>query len=347
MSTAIRPCINSSVALLVAGAVAATPIVMLPAHQAAPALSTVAVRPASSITDALNLFGDLVDFGFDVVSAPVIGIDGLPEFAIAAGVVALKHPGLAPSALSALVQLALNPAYPGAAGFVLLNLELVKNFLPPTLGPSVSKDLQNSAATIGGLFTGLPDPTTGFAAMASFLKAPGPAQVLSAVTQVVPSALAVTHMVVSWAAHLPGTLEATVESAIRTPGQIPGLLSNLVTGVLGQTGLLANVAQNLELPLVMLPKPIGGNTGLVATFVQNVVNGVSSFVGHLLPTPVTPKPFAAVAPSKSAAPTATAASTAVAGSTQTGTSQPNKKHADKHSSHHVTSPTGHQDKHHK
>ncbi len=65
MSTDIRPCINSSVALLVAGAVAATPIVMLPVPQAGPALSTVAVRPASVITDALNIFGNLVDYGFN------------------------------------------------------------------------------------------------------------------------------------------------------------------------------------------------------------------------------------------------------------------------------------------
>ena len=89
MSTDIRLHANSSVALLVAGAVAATPIVMLPVHQAAPVLSTVAVRPASAITDALNTFGDLVDYGFNAVSAPIVAINNAPAFGIAAGAVAL------------------------------------------------------------------------------------------------------------------------------------------------------------------------------------------------------------------------------------------------------------------
>lgn len=366
MSTAIRPCINSSAALLVAGAVATAPVVVLPAHQPAPALSTVAIRPASSVTDALSLFGDLVDFGFNVVGAPVIAIDNLPEFAIAAGALALQQPGLAPSVLSAFLQSSLNPAFPGSAGYVLLTLEGVSAFLPPTLGPSVSKDLKNTAATIGGLFKGLPDPTTGYAAIASFLNAPGPTRVLSAATQVIPSVLAATHFIVSWAAHLPATLEATAESAIRNPSQIPGLLSNLVSGVLGPTGLLAQVALNLEQPIVMLPAPIGGSNGPVVTFVQNVVHGVSSFVGGLLPPPVVPKPFAAVAPSAvpsgaaaltpkktstaaptTATPTATAATAVGTGSTPAGKSQHQVKQADKHSSTHVTAANKHQDNHHK
>lgn len=375
MSTAIRPCINSSVALLVAGAVAATPIVILPVHQVAPVRSTVAVRPASAVTDALNILGDLVDYGLNVVSAPVIAVDNLPAFGIATGVVALEHPGLAPSALSSFVQTFANPAYPGLARYVLINLAGVSAFLPAPLGPSganpgsVYTELLNTAATIGGLFKGLPNPTTGNAAIASFLNAHGPTSVIAAVSQVIPSVLAATHFVVSWAAHLPATLEATVESAIRKPVQIPGLLSNLVAGVLGPTGLLVQVALNLETPVSLLPGPIGGNTGLVVTFVQNVVHGVTSFVGSLLPTPVTPKPFAAVAPSavpaggaapmlkkasstapktalKTAAPTATAASATVTGSPQTGKGKP-KTPADKHTSQSPSSSTGHQDKHHK
>lgn len=371
MSTAIRPSINSTVALLVAGAVAVTPIATLPAHQAAPALSTVAVRPASAITDALNLFGNLVDFGLDAVSAPVVAINNAPAFGIAAGVVALEHPGLAPSALSALVQTLANPAYPGLARYVLLSLGGVSAFLPAPLGPSganpgsVATELLNTAATIGGLFKGLPDPAAGNAAMVSFLNAHGPTSVVSAVTQVIPSILAAARFALSWAAHLPATLEATAESAIRNPGQIPGLLSNLVAGVLGPTGLLVQVALNLETPVTLLPGPIGGSTGLVVSFVQNVVHAVTSVVGGLLPTPVTPKPFAAVTPSAlstgaaalklkkapKAAPTATAATTTaavtVAGSTQTGKSPTKTTPADKHGSHHVASTNGHQDKHHK
>lgn len=382
MSTAIRPCINSSAALLVAGAVAAAPIVMLPVHQAAPALSTVAVRPASAVTDALSLFGDLVDYGFNAVTAPIVAIDNLPAFGVATGVVALQQPGLAPSALSAFLQTFANPAYPGLARYVLLNLGGVSAFLPAPLGPSganpgsVSTDLMNTAATIGGLFNGLPDPTTGYAAIVSFLNAPGPTSVLSAATQVIPSILAATHFVVSWAAHLPATLEATAESAIRDPSQIPGLLSNLVAGVLGPTGLLAQVALNLEQPLVMLPAPIGGSSGPLVTFVQNVVHSVSTFVGGLLPAPVTPKPFAAVAPTAvpggaaaltttktlTAAPTTTAPTAAAAsaigtgstqaggksqaGKSQAGKSQQQGKQADKHSSPHVTAATKNQDKHH-
>ncbi|MUL75472.1 hypothetical protein [Mycolicibacterium sp. CBMA 226] len=383
MSTAIRPRINTSASLLVAGAVAAAPIVMLPVHQAAPALSTVAVRPASAVTDALNLFGDLLDYGYNAVSAPIVAIDNLPVFGVATGVVALQQPGLAPSALSAFVQTFANPAYPGLARYVLLNLGGVSAFLPAPLGPfganpgSVSTDLLNTAATIGGLFNGLPDPTAGYAAIVSLLNAPGPISVLSAATQVIPSVLAATRFIVSWAAHLPATLEATAESAIRNPSQIPGLLSNLVTGVLGPTGLLAQVALNLEQPFLILPAPIGGSTGPVVTFVQNVVHSVSTFVGGLLPAPVTPTPFAAVKPSavptgaaaltlkkpSTAAPTAsttsaitasaTAASaistgsTQAAGKNQAGKSQPQDKHADKHSSPHVTAATKQQDDHHK
>ena len=367
MSTDIRLHANSSVALLVAGAVAATPIVMLPVHQAAPVLSTVAVRPASAITDALNTFGDLVDYGFNAVSAPIVAINNAPAFGIAAGAVALQQPGLAPSALSALVLVLANPAYPGLARYVLLSLDGISAFLPPPLGPSgmnpgsVTTDVLNTAATIGGLFNGLPDPTTGYAAMGSFLNGPGPASALRAVTQVIPSVLAATQFVLSWAAHLPATLEATVESAIRNPSQIPGLLSNLVSGVLGPTGLLVQVALNLQNPLLDLPAPIGGNTGLAVTFIQNVVHGVTSFVGGLLPTPVTPTPFAAVAPAKVPAgaaavtlakvhktgPAPTTAAATVTGSTPTAKTQAHKAEADKHSSQHVTSATGHQDKHHK
>jgi hypothetical protein len=366
MSTAVRPRINSSAALLVAGAVVAAPIVMPPVHHAAPALSTVAVRPASAITDTLNLFGDLVDFGFNAATAPVVAIDGLPEFVVGAVAVALQQPALAPSAFSALVQLAANPAYPGLAGYVLLTLEGVKNFLPPALGPSVTKDLMNSAATIGGLFKGLPDPAAGFAAMASFLNAPGPTQVLAAVTQVIPSVVAATRFVLSWVDHLPGTLEATVESAVRAPSQIPGLLSNLAAGVLGPTGVLVQVALNLEAPLLDLPAPIGGNTGLAVTFIQNAVHGVTNFVSHLLPTPVTPKPFAAVKPSavpsgaaaltpkkiSTVTPTASTPTATAASATGTGSAQVDKNHlqgkkADKHSSHAVTATAKPQDEHHK
>ena len=323
MSLDVRPRANLPAALLVAGAVAVTPVVVPAVHQAAPAISTVAVRPASVITDVLNNFGDLVDVGANAVVGGSLAVGFLPALTIATGAVALQQPGLGPSAFSSLIQGYFNPEhsnFTGFASYFLTNvgLQFVK-LLPAPLGPSgvdpglVGAALKNAALTIGGLFNGLPDPAAGDAAISQFfLNNPQiPSSLMYAASAVIPMAIKVVTDTVSWAAHLPGTLEATVESAIRDPGQIPGLLSNLVSGQHGLVSLFTNVLNDLATPLAALPAPFGplGANGEVAKFVQSVLTSVQNFVATL-PTPVTPKPFAAVAPVAAQAPIAPAASQA-------------------------------------
>ncbi|MUL49642.1 hypothetical protein FZI85_23670 [Mycobacterium sp. CBMA293] len=307
MSTDVRSRASLPAVLLVAGAVAATPVVVPAVHQVAPTFSTVAVRPASMITDALLSLGDLVETGVNAAGVPVLALNYLPEYLIAGGVSALQNPSLTPSVLSYLVQTYLNPAAPSFAADLLLGIgSQLAGLLPYPLGPSgptlglIITDLQNTAITIGNLFTGLPSASAGSFAVQNFLGTTVPGQLLGAASAVVPSVLNAVTYAVSWAAHLPGNVEATVESAIRNPTQIPGLLSHLINGAVGPGGVVASIVFALAQPLADLPAPIGGPTGLVDNALTAFSGVLANLVGGL-PVPVIPTPFAAVAPKVSGA----------------------------------------------
>lgn len=300
------------VALLAAGVIAATPTVVAPVvHHAAPAVSSAAVQPVSFITDALNGLASLVDVGTGLTEAGVKGVAGLPVYGAAALVESLTHLNLAPSVLSYITQLYLNPALGGSLMSQLFDEgRHFAALLPYPLGPSGTKGgilvdaLNGTASTIGNVFTALPSVVQGEARVTGFLLDTDPGRLVLAAGQAILSVVQAGNEVVSWAAHLPAVLEASLESAIRKPGDIPGLVSNVVNGVLGPYGLVSIVARTLAVPLFLVPV-IG--TG-VQKFVLNVVDNLTGFVARLLPAPVQPTPFAAAAAaatkSESAAPAA-------------------------------------------
>jgi hypothetical protein len=88
--------------------------------------------------------------------------------------------------------------------------------------------------------------------------------------------------------YLPADLEATFESAIQDPTQIPGLVSNLVYGLLLPSGsLFGDLLFYASRPLTTLPGPIGQAA-------VDVVNSIADGVNNLLlqlPPPITPTPF--------------------------------------------------------
>lgn len=298
MSTVVRPHFRFSTALVVAGVVTAAPIVAAPVHHAPPVFSTVAVHPASLVTNALNNIGQLVDVGIYAVILPLDAVSDFPAFTAAAVAEALQHPSQAPSILSYLVQVYGNPA---ASSFIREFLTAVPgglaHLLPYPLGPNssgtnpglVATALKNTEITIGKFFAGLPNPATGATLVDGALTATPAGQLVFSIAQVIPSVANAIAEPVSWLAHLPGVLEASVESAIRVPGQIPGLISYLVHRA---SGLLTSVISDLAAPLITLPAPVGN---VVAKAVSTVISGVSGVVDKLFPAPVTPKPFPAAA----------------------------------------------------
>jgi hypothetical protein len=99
---------------------------------------------------------------------------------------------------------------------------------------------------------------------------------------------------VNYLGYLPANLEATLESAIPTPAQIPGLVSNLVYGLLSpdpQIGLFGKLLNNVVDPFTWLPAPIGYSSDAMvglAYQIRDIVAGVVNGILSVLPAPVTP-----------------------------------------------------------
>jgi hypothetical protein len=90
--------------------------------------------------------------------------------------------------------------------------------------------------------------------------------------------------------YLPADLEATFESAIQNPSEIPGLVSNLAYGLLSPDyGLLGDLLYYATAPLTTLPGPIGD---LATAIVQGISVGINDLLS-LLPDPISPTPFPA------------------------------------------------------
>lgn len=298
------------VALLAAGVIAATPVVAPPMYHAVPALSTVAVQPASVITDVLSDLANLVDTGIGAVEISVRAVDGLPSWGIAGIVASLEHPNVTPNVLSLITQTYLNPASGGYLSQLLVEAVQLAKMLPYPLGPNSTNTelgilqdaIYGTIVTVGKLFNGFPSVLPALPPINAFI-ASAPGQLVTAVTDVIPAAVEAVGEAVSWAAHLPAVLEGSLESAIRQPGQIPGLVSNVINGVLGPNGLVSSLALTIARPLFHLP----GIGSQIQQFVTQVVNDVTDFVSGLLPTPVQPMPFAAAKPAPSASVAAPAA----------------------------------------
>ncbi|MBB3747887.1 hypothetical protein FHT44_000348 [Mycolicibacterium sp. BK634] len=299
MTATVYPHTRLASALLAAGVVAASPPLVQVAERPAPVVSFAAVQPVSVVTDVLQNLGDAVSGVTWVLGSPIYGLLSLPFNAVYALTTAVKDPALIPSVLSYLTQIYLNPdsASGGLAYGVKTGLSEIAATLPNPLGTWTTGTLNTLSGLVDSLFTAFPDPTPGgdvFEDLA-FVKAPGRA--LWAVRQALVAPVEALADVITWLCYLPATLEATLESAIRDPAEIPGLFSNVVRSVLDlNAGVLGWVLEDLVRPFRYLPVPIGDDPanvyyGMASQFFSAQADNMEKLLDALLPVPVTPTPF--------------------------------------------------------
>jgi hypothetical protein len=255
------------------------------------------VVPTSLITDALAGAGWIVDGLAGSVAIPIEAVVSLPFDALTAIAISVQRPDYAPSVLSWLVNRYANPAesYPNYTFPWDFKANAIGNIafgLPYPVGPSATQPgLINSIAdgianVIGAALGGLPDPATGVAATDAFW-ATTPGRIVSSLNNVPLAPVWAAWDVVDYVGFLPYNVAATVESAIKNPQDIPGLISNLVYGLLGsdtQGGLAGYLIHDLTYPLTTLPGPVGQfATGVVANLQQGLENLLAN-----LPAPVPP-----------------------------------------------------------
>lgn len=260
-------------------------------------ISHQAVQPASLITNALYSFGDAVDGATRVITDPIYGAVSLPFNAVLTLVSSLRNPALTASVLSYITQVYLNPTFynGGYAEDITYGLAEIGGALPNPLGAWSSGLVNGIAGGIGSVFNFLPDPVAGGDVFeANFSEVLGRA--VWAGREVLTIPLDLIWDAVSYLAYLPADVEGSLESALRNPREIPGLISNLVQGAIGPNGLLGWVVYDLIAPLQFLPAPIGdrwdGTPGLVSNVVNAVLNVYQHLLDAILPNPVSPTPFA-------------------------------------------------------
>ncbi|MCV7421156.1 hypothetical protein H7K45_11450 [Mycobacterium yunnanensis] len=298
MNASVRPLPTKLAAAFLAAGVISTGALIAPDKAPLPVVSS-DVANASVITDALYRLGDVVNgaaYGYAITqdAGSSLPFDVATAFAIAA-----QNPTLAPSLFSWLVNRYANPAddylywtYPWS--FKVDSLEVVAGALPFPLGPSdlgqgVVIDAANAIANaINGFLGGvLPDPTAGVAATDAFWETDIGKTVVAANLAVTAPVYAL-YSTAYYLGYLPADLEATFESAIQNPAEIPGLLSNLVYGLVSSDGLVGDLIWNFSAPLRALPGPIGE---LANNVVDSLYTGIDNVLS-VLPAPITPTPFA-------------------------------------------------------
>jgi hypothetical protein len=303
MSAPVRPQTKFAAALLAAGVVSAASVVAVPEHRALP-LVHANVANASVITDALYGFGDSVGVLSSLVGIHVDATISLPFEATLVALAAAQHPELTPNALSYLVQRFVNPivgppiaAYPWETENT---FAVIASLLPYPLGPSatdpgwVNEARQAFAEAFNSVLGQLPDPLPGFDAVQAVMDNTALGGTVVAGQYAVRAPLYMAWNIVNYLGYLPANVEATVESAIQDPGHIPGLVSNLIYGLLSpdaKVGLFGQLLDNAVDPFTWLPAPIGQstnpNTGLANEFrktIDDATNGILS----MLPAPVRP-----------------------------------------------------------
>jgi hypothetical protein len=293
-ATSVRPQTKFAAAVVAAGVVSAASIVGLPEHRALPVIST-DVANASVITDALYGLGDAVN---GVASGLAWAFDGafsLPFDAATVFAIATQAPSVSPSLLSWFLQRYVNPSddyaywsYPWA--IKVDSIEPLAAMLP-LLGPSIINGVNLIADAINSGLAGLPDPTSGAFATDAFWDS-DIGRVVLAANFAVTTPVWMLYNTAYYLGYLPADLEATFESALRNPSQIPGLVSNLVYGLLSPTdGLFGDLLGNVSLPFRTLPGPLGELADSIVAAISDSVEAVLS----VLPAPIPPTPFPSAA----------------------------------------------------
>ncbi|WP_396906024.1 hypothetical protein [Mycolicibacterium phlei] len=281
-------------AIVAAGVVSTGAVVAVPDDRSAHVI-TAEVAPTSIVTDLLYNFGDVVNGTIGAVTVISDANTSLPFDISTATLIALNTPSIAPNLFSWLVQRYLNPsdyyppeAYTYAWDFK-ASLELIASTLPPVLSTPIINGLNDIADGIGAfLEDNLASALPGIVATDYFWEESDIGRTVWAANLAATVPIYLTYNVVRYLGYLPATLEATVESALRDPSEIPNLLSYLVHGVAGPGGLLQTLATILTDPLVALPGPLSTLTEQIR---DAVFDGVDNLLS-LLPTPIAPTPFA-------------------------------------------------------
>ena len=252
-------------AIIAAGVASAGTITAVPDHVALPSVS-VDVANASAITDALYRLGDAIN---GVASGFAISADAgisLPFDAATAIAVATQAPSLAPNLLSWLVQRYVNPSidylpYSYAYQFKEYAIGNVASALPFPLGPAGGDDgliingANQIADAINAALGGLPNSGPGEAATGAFWGT-DLGRVLVSANAALTAPVWALYNTAYYLGYLPANVEETVESAIRNPVEIPGLISNLVYGLLSPysgVGLFGDLLDNVSFPLTNFP----------------------------------------------------------------------------------------------
>ncbi|TXH27853.1 MAG: hypothetical protein E6R06_02640 [Mycobacterium sp.] len=320
MTASIRLMPTKLAAAALAAGVVATGVSIGAAERAVPTVEAKVV-PTSLITDALAGAGWIVDGLAGSVAIPVEALVSLPFDALTAIAISVQRPDYAPSVLSWLVNRYANPAesYPYYTFPWDFKANAIGNIafgLPYPVGPSATQPgLINGIAdgianVIGAALGGLPDPATGVAATDAFW-ATTPGRILTSLNNVPLAPVWAAWDVVDYVGFLPYNVAATIEAAIKTPQEIPGLLSNLVYGLLGsdtEGGLAGNLIGDLSYPLTTLPGPVGQ---FATALVANIQQGLDNLLANL-PMPVPPA-LASTAAAKTAVVTGPAPTAAVTG----------------------------------
>jgi hypothetical protein len=301
-------------AALAAGVVAAgSSIGPIGAERALPTIEA-NVANTSVVTDALYNVGSFIDGVNWGVALPIEAVVSLPFDTLAALAAAVQSPVDAPSALSYLINRYANPSESYVQNFyytypwdfkVSAIDDGIAIALPFPLGSSATEQglipgiADGIANVIGNALAGLPDPTAGAGATFTFWATPA-GGILNSVNNALLAPVLALARVVEYAGFLPYNVEATIESAIQSPQEIPGLVSNLAYGLLGsdaQRGLAGILVNDLSSPLTVLPGAIGQ---LSTNVVANIQLGLENLLAHL-PAPIEPTPLAAVAAKLAAA----------------------------------------------
>jgi hypothetical protein len=296
-ATSVRPQTKFAAALVAAGVVSAASIVGVAENRSLPVLN-IDVANASVITDALYGLGDAVNGVASGVALTFDGAFSLPFDAFTAIAIATQNPSLSPNLLSWLVQRYVNPsdAYPYYSypwAIKVDSIEPLAGLLPYPLGPNtmdngfVINAVNQIADAINDALSGLPSSVPGVFATDAFW-ASDIGRTVVAANLAVTAPVWMLYNTAYYLGYLPADLEATFESAIQNPSEIPGLVSNLVYGLLSPSyGLLGYLLGNVAAPLTTLPGPIGELATNIVTAISNGIDGVLS----LLPAPISPTPF--------------------------------------------------------
>ncbi|MGV0850573.1 hypothetical protein [Mycolicibacterium phlei] len=302
MKAFARPLPTKLAAAIVAAGVASTgAVVALPDDRVTTPVISAEVEPASFITDALYTFGNVVSGTVGMISTLADVQTSLPFELSTVGLIAvnLEDPMLRDSLFSWAIQRYLNPSdnypYGSFAWDFKSELEFALDFLPPSLYTAAYNAINEIADAIGETFaTALTNPVFGEMATSAFWFDDPLGQTIYAARLAAIAPIYLNYNVVDYFAYLPALLEATFESALRDPSEIPGLISNLIYSAVapysltGYWSLLDGVVYPLVAPIIALPGPFGDITEGILQGVQNVIADVLD----LLPTPVEPTPLA-------------------------------------------------------